>query len=109
MKIASGHMHTGKKIISGDMIHIARAKRQQKLSSDPIGIVFSVPVREPRVSLSSARAGNIIGGGDWADDRIVPDCVPALVLGDPVEIRNRGQSDRGNLCLNRYSDICGLP
>ena len=40
------------------------------------------------VSLSSARAGNIIGGGDWAEDRIVPDCIRALVKGSPVEIRN---------------------
>jgi CDP-glucose 4,6-dehydratase len=44
--------------------------------------------KDPRVSLSSVRAGNIIGGGDWALDRIVPDCVRALVNGDPVEIRN---------------------
>ena len=42
----------------------------------------------PLVSLSSARAGNIIGGGDWAEDRIVPDCVRALVKEDPVKIRN---------------------
>lgn len=40
------------------------------------------------ISLSSARAGNIIGGGDWAEDRIVPDCIRALSKGDPVEIRN---------------------
>ena len=40
------------------------------------------------VSLSSARAGNIIGGGDWAEDRIVPDCIRALTKGNPVEIRN---------------------
>jgi CDP-glucose 4,6-dehydratase len=40
------------------------------------------------VSLSSARAGNIIGGGDWAEDRIVPDCIRALAKGNPVEIRN---------------------
>lgn len=40
------------------------------------------------VSLSSARAGNIIGGGDWAEDRIVPDCVRALIHGRPVEVRN---------------------
>jgi CDP-glucose 4,6-dehydratase len=44
--------------------------------------------KEPLVSLSSARAGNIIGGGDWAEDRIVPDCIRALVKGSPVEIRN---------------------
>jgi CDP-glucose 4,6-dehydratase len=40
------------------------------------------------VSLSSVRAGNIIGGGDWAQDRIVPDCIRALVKGNPVEVRN---------------------
>jgi CDP-glucose 4,6-dehydratase len=44
--------------------------------------------REPLVTLSSARAGNIIGGGDWAEDRIVPDCIRALVKGRSVEIRN---------------------
>lgn len=41
-------------------------------------------------SVSSVRAGNIIGGGDWADDRIVPDCVRSLVKKNPVEIRNPG-------------------
>jgi CDP-glucose 4,6-dehydratase len=44
--------------------------------------------KEPRVSLSSVRAGNIIGGGDWAQDRIVPDCIRALVKGIPIEVRN---------------------
>jgi CDP-glucose 4,6-dehydratase len=42
----------------------------------------------PLVSLSSVRAGNIIGGGDWAEDRIVPDCIRALVKERPVMIRN---------------------
>jgi CDP-glucose 4,6-dehydratase len=49
---------------------------------------FFGSTKEPRVSLSSVRAGNIIGGGDWAEDRIVPDCVRALVRGYPIEIRN---------------------
>ncbi len=40
------------------------------------------------VSLSSSRAGNVIGGGDWADDRIIPDCVRALAAGEPVPVRN---------------------
>jgi CDP-glucose 4,6-dehydratase len=39
-------------------------------------------------SVSSARAGNIMGGGDWAKDRIVPDCVQALVKGEAISIRN---------------------
>jgi CDP-glucose 4,6-dehydratase len=40
------------------------------------------------VGVASARAGNIIGGGDWAEDRIVPDCMRALSAGRPVQIRN---------------------
>lgn len=40
------------------------------------------------VSLSSARAGNVIGGGDWALDRIIPDCIRALEAGKPIEIRS---------------------
>jgi len=39
-------------------------------------------------ALSSARAGNVIGGGDWAKDRILPDCVRALEDGRPIDIRN---------------------
>jgi CDP-glucose 4,6-dehydratase len=39
-------------------------------------------------ALSSARAGNIIGGGDWAEDRIVPDCIRSLVDEKPIKIRN---------------------
>jgi CDP-glucose 4,6-dehydratase len=40
------------------------------------------------VNLASARAGNVIGGGDWAKDRIVPDCVRFLTSKKPIEIRN---------------------
>ena len=41
------------------------------------------------VAIASARAGNVIGGGDWAADRIVPDCVRFLSRGDSIPIRNR--------------------
>jgi CDP-glucose 4,6-dehydratase len=41
-----------------------------------------------RIRLASARAGNVIGGGDWAVDRIVPDCIRALQKGEPVEVRH---------------------
>jgi len=40
------------------------------------------------VKLASVRAGNVIGGGDWADYRIVPDCMRAWVKKKSVEIRN---------------------
>lgn len=39
-------------------------------------------------NLVSVRAGNVIGGGDYAEDRIVPDCVRALVAGRPIQVRN---------------------
>lgn len=50
---------------------------QRSFFSDPNG---------PR--LASARAGNVVGGGDWALDRLVPDCVKAFRSGDEVVIRN---------------------
>jgi len=40
------------------------------------------------ISLSSVRAGNVIGGGDWAKDRIIPDIVRGIVSGHPVRVRN---------------------
>lgn len=40
------------------------------------------------VQVASARAGNVIGGGDWAMDRIVPDCVRALQQQQPIAVRN---------------------
>lgn len=40
------------------------------------------------VKVASARAGNVIGGGDWALDRIVPDCIRALQEGLPIGVRN---------------------
>jgi CDP-glucose 4,6-dehydratase len=45
---------------------------------------FDGPLK-PRVS--SARAGNVIGGGDWAQDRLVPDCIRAFLQGEPVRLR----------------------
>ncbi len=39
-------------------------------------------------SLATARAGNVIGGGDWADDRLIPDCVKSIAANKEIEIRN---------------------
>ena len=41
------------------------------------------------VRISSVRAGNVIGGGDWADDRIMPDSIRALEQGRPIPVRNK--------------------
>lgn len=43
---------------------------------------------EHKLALASARAGNVIGGGDWAEDRLIPDILRAISAGCPVVIRN---------------------
>mgnify|MGYP001603818245 FL=1 len=40
--------------------------------------------------VASARAGNVIGGGDWSDDRLIPDIVRAITANEVVQIRNPG-------------------
>lgn len=42
---------------------------------------------EQGVAVATARAGNVIGGGDWSDDRLIPDAVRAWESGKPLEIR----------------------
>ncbi|WP_020614548.1 CDP-glucose 4,6-dehydratase [Sediminispirochaeta bajacaliforniensis] len=41
-----------------------------------------------QVGLATARAGNVIGGGDWAEDRLIPDCIRSLSTGKDIVIRN---------------------
>jgi CDP-glucose 4,6-dehydratase len=45
-------------------------------------------LRHSPTRVATTRAGNVIGGGDWADDRIVPDCVRAWSKGTSVEVRS---------------------
>jgi len=40
--------------------------------------------------VATVRAGNVIGGGDYAQDRIVPDCIRALISNEPILVRNPG-------------------
>lgn len=43
---------------------------------------------EMGISVSTARAGNVIGGGDFANDRIIPDCIRAIKAGEDIIVRN---------------------
>ena len=45
-------------------------------------------MQEQNIGLASVRAGNVIGGGDWADDRLIPDILRSFEKGEPVVIRN---------------------
>ena len=50
---------------------------------------FAPKLGELGVAIAPVRGGNVIGGGDWAKDRIVPDSIRALSEGKAIEIRNR--------------------
>lgn len=50
---------------------------------------FQRGTRGPDIGFATARAGNVIGGGDWAKGRIIPDCVRALTADKPIIIRNQ--------------------
>src|SRR5215470_12102714 len=43
-----------------------------------------------QIALASARAGNVIGGGDWTPHQLIPDSIAALAKGEPVVLRNPG-------------------
>ncbi|MDC0990285.1 CDP-glucose 4,6-dehydratase [Gammaproteobacteria bacterium] len=56
-------------------------------------IVFSSYTRSffeqrPLLGAATTRAGNVIGGGDWAVDRIIPDCIRSIEKGEPILLRN---------------------
>lgn len=44
--------------------------------------------RNHEKAISSVRAGNVIGGGDWSSDRLIPDCIRALEANEPISLRN---------------------
>ena len=49
---------------------------------------YFIPENERRVRVAAARAGNVIGGGDWGTDRLVPDIVRALLANREIVVRN---------------------
>lgn len=56
-------------------------------------MVFSAYARSyfssrPKLGAATTRAGNVIGGGDWTVDRIVPDCIRAIEMNRPIQLRN---------------------
>jgi CDP-glucose 4,6-dehydratase len=46
------------------------------------------PSATSKVRIASARAGNVIGGGDWAEDRVIPDCIKSWSTNSPAKLRN---------------------
>ena len=61
-----------------------RIKRvKEHLNGEPFLLTYG-----DGVAVSTARAGNVIGGGDFAPDRIIPDCVRAVAKGEKIAVRN---------------------
>lgn len=60
------------------------------------------------IALASARAGNALGGGDWAADRIVPDCIRSLMSGQSIAIRNRSATRPWQYVLDPLSGYLEL-
>ena len=57
-------------------------------------------------AISTCRAGNVIGGGDFANDRIVPDCVRAAMAKKPIVVRNPHSTRRTSMCWSRWRPTC---
>ncbi len=68
----------------------SNSKACAELATSSYRSAFFHPARfaEHGVAVASARAGNVIGGGDWAADRLLPDAVRAFGAGVPLRIRN---------------------
>jgi CDP-glucose 4,6-dehydratase len=64
--------------------------------------------QEHGVAVATARAGNVFGGGDWGETRLVPDCVRALVAGAPIALRNPGYVRPWQLQLESLSGYLWL-
>jgi len=92
-------------IVTSDKCYENRETMKPYVESDPIGghdpyssskgcaeILTSSMRRsffsESSCLIASVRAGNVIGGGDWAVDRLIPDCIRAWTNREPVRIRN---------------------
>lgn len=90
MKIKSGYGDTGKMNLWGYDPY-SNSKACSELVTSSYRNSFFNPEKygeEHHVALASARAGNVIGGGDWAKDRLVPDIIRSFQNGEKVLIRS---------------------
>lgn len=87
--------------VTSDKCYENREREQGYREEEPMGghdpyssskgcaeLVTSAYRRSFGMKLASARAGNVIGGGDWSEDRLIPDCIRSLAEGKPIAIRN---------------------
>jgi CDP-glucose 4,6-dehydratase len=79
-----GHPHTEDSPLGG-----VDPYSSSKAGAELVTAAFRASYFEPAgVGIATARAGNVIGGGDWATDRVVPDVLRAMERAEPVELRH---------------------
>lgn len=84
------NLETGRDYLEGDALGGHDCYSASKAAAEIITSAYrrSFFLDDPHKRIASARAGNVIGGGDWAEDRIVPDCIRHLKRGKPILVRN---------------------
>lgn len=94
----------------GDKDPYAASKAMAELAIDSYRNTYFVEkgLGERDVAVASARAGNVVGGGDFAEFRLVPDCVKALMSGEPIGIRNPFSTRPWQLVLEPLSGYLWL-
>jgi CDP-glucose 4,6-dehydratase len=70
-----------------DPYSASKAAAELAIASWRASFCGSASHQNPHLSIATARAGNVIGGGDWAEDRIVPDAMRALAAGELIPVR----------------------
>lgn len=85
--------NSGRPFIEGDPLGGNDPYSASKAAQETIAIGWRgglLENRETAPRLATARAGNVIGGGDWSEDRILPDLFRAIEQGEALEVRNPG-------------------
>ena len=84
------NLETGRDYREGDALGGHDCYSASKAAAEIVTSAYrrSFFLNNPDKRIASARAGNVIGGGDWAEDRIVPDCIRHLQRGEPIPVRN---------------------
>ena len=71
-----------------DPYSASKAAAELAIASWRASFCGTAPHQTPLLRIATARAGNVIGGGYWAADRIVPDAMRALAAAEPIAVRN---------------------
>ena len=84
------------------------SKAAAEIAIDSYRKSFFSSAATSHVALASARSGNVIGGGDWAQDRLVPDSVRALQRGETIPVRNKNATRPWQHVLDPLSGYLAL-